>query len=219
VHHGGVSYTGDIDRAPRALPGRTGNPPRPDTGFCERCDCDQCTTRYAAAENEPSVFGVPREPGLEDAVRAAGARQINVYVAGASSEIERAERFIAQLKAMGARITYDWTAEIRRRAAAGLADHHLTPEEAAYIAWLNIRAVQAADFAVVLVPHPPASTSGAWAELAAGALSDRTCVIAVASPALAQRYMFVHLAEQIVPTDDRALELIALESIQNTGRR
>lgn len=87
---------------------------------------------------------------------------LTFYVAGASSEMERCERAMAQLEALGLTNALDWVAEIRRvggpspapgspqRLASAIADWHAA--RGAHIFWL-------------LAPPPTKPSTGCWVEL------------------------------------------------------
>lgn len=84
-----------------------------------------------------------------------------VYVAGASSEIIRCERFIARVRAVGIDISYDWT--------VGARNAPVGPEDLDdFLAPLCLSGVAASDAVVLLAPLPGHSTVGAWAEMGAG---------------------------------------------------
>lgn len=85
------------------------------------------------------------------------------YVGGASSEIERVERFIARLRAAGYIITFDWPAQIR--ASGKPANIGLTREER-FAAWSAcMEGVESADEVVIIAPRNGRTTKGAWGEM------------------------------------------------------
>ena len=83
-----------------------------------------------------------------------------VYVAGASSEIARAE---ACIRALGAgRVSFDWPAAMR---AAPRGEADMTPDECADAARACLRGVDEASIVWVLLPTRGHVTSGMWAEM------------------------------------------------------
>lgn len=94
-----------------------------------------------------------------------------VYVAGASSERERASAVIGALEKVGIGVTYDWTCEPLargdRESGVGLGE--------------RIACAERADAIVLIVPHGDATTIVAWVELGA-AISQGVPVIVVGEP-------------------------------------
>lgn len=92
--------------------------------------------------------------------------QIPIYVAGASSELERCEAFIAACdEAPWLRITHDWTREVRVARASGKhTDDALSDREANEAAEDDLGGVSAARLLVVLCP-PPKTSDGMRTEL------------------------------------------------------
>jgi len=82
-----------------------------------------------------------------------------VYVAGASAEIERAERMIAIVRSF-AKIAYDWTAAMRRHGP----DWALPIDVLRGELQRNLDAVDSCEALLVLVPAQPIQTHGAWWE-------------------------------------------------------
>jgi hypothetical protein len=94
-------------------------------------------------------------------------RKKDIYVAGASAQIDLIEAFIARLREAGWEITFDWTEKVREvgnaspddptiRRAAALAD--LDGVRRAYVLWL-------------VQPDATSTSTGAWVEL--GAAQER----------------------------------------------
>lgn len=88
---------------------------------------------------------------------------MKIYVAGASSEIERAEAMIVRLKSEGIDVTCTWTENIRK---VGLGN----PVNASHEQrrkWSEQDLVEVAHAQVLwfLLPRPPNATFGAWVEL------------------------------------------------------
>jgi hypothetical protein len=94
---------------------------------------------------------------------------VNLYVAGASAEIERAETFIAAARGMDYAITFDWPAAIRtlgKGANVGLDD-----KERRLAKWSAYEAAKTCDVFVLLLPSEPVATIGAWCELGAATVT------------------------------------------------
>lgn len=81
-----------------------------------------------------------------------------VYVSGASSELERAEAFIAECRRAGIMISLDWTAFFRRQAAG----ERVEPAECVAA---DVRGVMDADALVVLLPTDGRTSRGLWVEV------------------------------------------------------
>ena len=87
-----------------------------------------------------------------------------MYCAGASKDLDRCERAIAAVRAMGHEVTFDWCAHARAHggdANKGSAD---VLSEAAR---LCLSGAMRADFVWLLVPPIDKPTAGAWWEAAA----------------------------------------------------
>jgi hypothetical protein len=95
------------------------------------------------------------------------------YVAGASSEVLRCERFISMVRELGIEVTHDWPEDLRTaRVEPEAVDVYLSPRCLAGIA--------AADLVVVLAPLSAGVTAGAWVEMGA-ALALRKPVLLIAA--------------------------------------
>jgi nucleoside 2-deoxyribosyltransferase len=113
---------------------------------------------------------------------------LNVYVAGASAEVDRAERVIAALRAAGINITHDWTPDVRAVEAAG-GPTTLEDQERLDRALVDVAAVRRADFVVMLAPEPPHASTGAGFE--SGVAYERGLPLVVAgSVAARRRFLF-----------------------------
>lgn len=96
---------------------------------------------------------------------------IKVYIAGASREIERAEKWIRHVKGVkGLEVTCDWPAAMR---AAG-ADVDLCEDDRRRYARADWEGVERAD--VLWLLRPTVESTGAWVELGI-ALAGKTRVI------------------------------------------
>ncbi len=100
---------------------------------------------------------------------------MKVYVAGASAEIDRAERWMAELASAGIIVTSTWPTVIR---AVGEANpKEATQEE--YIQWTNkdLEEVNAAHVLWLLSPiGKGVTTTGAWVELGYAAAREKLIV-------------------------------------------
>lgn len=124
---------------------------------------------------------------------------MKVYVAGASAEIDRARRVIAELHQRGHEVLFDWPAAID--AAGGRANG--LSEERVHYAREDYGAALACDVLVLLVPS--ASTIGAWVELGA-ALSQNALVLASGLASDFERTIFTALAHRRFVTHELGYE-------------
>lgn len=92
----------------------------------------------------------------------------NYYVAASSREMDRVDRALAALDAIGGKCTYRWIDDMRRDIAAGKKESDLTKDEARAAAVKCLRGVIEADVVWLLYPTTP--TRGAWGELGACAV-------------------------------------------------
>ncbi len=88
---------------------------------------------------------------------------MKIYVAGASSEIERAEAMIARLKTAGIIVTCTWTENIRKVGHGNPAT--ATHEQRLKWSEQDLREVDQAQLLWFLLPREPNVTFGAWVEL------------------------------------------------------
>lgn len=101
--------------------------------------------------NVTNSFNDKRDPARVDPGTA-------VYVAAGSCEIPRAQGVIKAIRAMGFRVTHDWTESVLKYGPLGAPPDTLRAE-----AENDMRGVLHADIFVLLVPAGP--STGAWAEL------------------------------------------------------
>jgi hypothetical protein len=87
----------------------------------------------------------------------------DIYVAGASAQIEQVETYLAKLRAAGWSITFDWTAKVREVGNASPDD--LKIRRAAAIA--DLKGVAGAGVLWLMQPEPTSTSTGAWVELGA----------------------------------------------------
>ena len=119
------------------------------------------------------------------------------YVAAASEEIALAEDVIAELRAIGHAIAFDWPAHIR---AMNAADRDLSQTVREASARADLDAVGTCDAFWLLVPE--GRSSGAWLELGY-ALGRKTRPLILVSGDW-QRTIFAELADRRFPTHDEA---------------
>jgi|GEM_PF-4655184 len=126
-----------------------------------------------------------------------------IYIAGASAELDRCERFRDAVIALGFEVTYDW---MTARRVAGKGDAELSPQDRENIAELCMLGVDKCDAFVLLIPLPPSETVGAWVEygMAYGLIGSDgvTCVIVGTHPTI-----FTEAADHVA-TDADALDYL-----------
>ncbi len=85
----------------------------------------------------------------------------NIYIAGASAELERCEAFRDACVAMGYRVTFDWMANIRR---VGAANEGVSDAEAIACAKKSDHGIEDADVFVLLLKPDGRASFGAAQE-------------------------------------------------------
>lgn len=136
-------------------------------------------------------------------------KPLKVYVAGASSEIERAEAVIAKLKAAGIEVTCTWPESVRK---AGHGNPSWWPQrQRRSVALTCLAEVDKAQALLLLQPATGKTTIGAWGELCYAHAKDKWIVWSAGGEAI-NNSVFTGLAS-IATTDDAAIEkLITLYS-------
>lgn len=138
---------------------------------------------------------------------------ITVYVAGSSRDLERAERVIAELRAIpGVEVPVDWPAQMRAHGP----DEGLSAEERHGFALEDAAGVERARVLVLLRPTPETPSAGAWVELgiAIGAslvrrrVSGRTTVVVVSGCGTPCIFDALLPSECAVSTDDEAVAIV-----------
>lgn len=124
---------------------------------------------------------------------------MKAYVAGASSEIERVENVIKQLRDAGITITCTWPEEVRKVG-------HANPPEASHAqrgSWAkqDLREVDQANALLICLPGKGHSTSGAWTELGFAYAKDKLIIMAGE-----HHSVFTGLADHHYKRDDHAVE-------------
>ena len=130
----------------------------------------------------------------------------SIYVAGASTEIQRAAGWIAKLTQEGFRVTYDWTKAVGEFGSYG---EELRDHERRMYARSDLRGVTEANIFWLLAPVG-ATTVGAWIEMGfALALVDNTKRCIVVSPPVSEKVIFATLPAVLeFETDEAAFEQI-----------
>lgn len=132
-------------------------------------------------------------------------RMLRVYVAGASSEVERAERAIAALRRAGCVVTHDWTREVRDHRAKKIHDAEIGDHECREIAVADLAAVRRSNVLLLLVPEQP--SQGAWVELGcASGVADLRIVACGPNMCCS---IFTRIADVMLETDDAAIALLS----------
>lgn len=136
-----------------------------------------------------------------------------IYVAASSRELERVDRALAGLAALGERVvvTYRWIDDMRANIAAGRTEADYSEEESRKFAHKCLRGVLDADVTWLLYPNTP--TCGAWAELGAVVAARALAPSNAAMPCLVISYdgpivvpkIWRHLADVSFPSDADAL--------------
>lgn len=130
------------------------------------------------------------------------------YVAGASAEWKRADRFMRALESLGHEITFDWT----RPFAEGSSNQDLTRNLAEKFARKDAMGVAEA-LLIILVPPRGISTTGAWTELGIAlgmqmAEAGGRIFVSAEQPEWWKTNIFLTLAHRHFPTDALLLEYI-----------
>lgn len=137
---------------------------------------------------------------------------LDVYVAGSSRDLERAERVIAALRAIpGVIVPVDWPAMMREHGP----DEGLTPEQRHRFALEDAVGAEQAYVLVLLRPTPETPTAGAWVEfgIAIGASRARfplghVAMVIIAGKGTACIFDALVSPESVVDTDDEAIEIV-----------
>ena len=127
---------------------------------------------------------------------------MNIYVAGASSEVERTAAWIHRLEAEGVRVTYDWTKAVFEHGGNTVSD-----AKARFFARADLRGIEEASFLWILTPED--TTIGAWVALGY-ALRDfkgDAGRFIVVSPPASDRTIFTQLQKVVeLGSDKEAFE-------------
>ena len=85
----------------------------------------------------------------------------DIYVAGASAQIELIEKYLGKLRAAGWTITFDWTVPVREVGNASPDD----PEIRRSAAFADLNGVAEAAVLWLVQPEATSTSTGAWVEL------------------------------------------------------
>lgn len=124
-----------------------------------------------------------------------------VYVAGASSELGRAERAMDMIRAMpGKTLAMDWTVDIREHGAS--VPVGWSPDQKRKQAWICLEAVRTANVVWLLVPGAP--SQGCWAEWGAAYAWHKHLV----ASGVHENSLFSSLTRYCPDTDSEAAKII-----------
>lgn len=129
----------------------------------------------------------------------------SVYVAGASKELERCKRWIAELEKTGIRVTTDWTKPVEKYGSAGL---ELSQPEKWFFARGNLRGIDEATLVWLLAPPLEATSVGMWIEFGYALYATNRKKILV-SPPVSNRCIFATLPQVVeFATDEEVFAFI-----------
>jgi len=131
---------------------------------------------------------------------------MKVYVAGASAEVERAERVIRALRERGVEVPFDWTGEVRKTRAAGLSDVDLGRERCREFCTADLAGVRRSDVLLLLSPQKP--TVMAWVEFGCATNAPGDHLIIACGPTT-ELHPATTLADFCFATDEEAIEALA----------
>lgn len=141
----------------------------------------------------------------------------DIYVAGASAQIERIEAFMVKLRAAGWRITFDWTVPVREVGNASPDD----PEIRRRAALADLEGVLTARVLWLVQPDATSTSTGAWVELGS-AITKRVLAekfdgigpVSVVASGSSRKCIFSDLADYRFQSHEDALEFI----VKDLGR-
>lgn len=130
---------------------------------------------------------------------------VKIYVAAASSEIERVERAHKALKNIGAKLLSEqWVESVKAATKAGLRDDGLELRKRRAHSLADLAGVETADVFWILVPGSGHASIGAWVELGYAIASAKS---AFASGKSCGCTIFTSLVREF-ETDEQALSAI-----------
>lgn len=127
-----------------------------------------------------------------------------VYVAGASSEFQRPQKWIARLRDAGVIVPYDWTQMVEYTSRRAQKESDLHVDERFYLAERAQSAVEDADLLWGLIPTHPNTTSGMWFEMGVARCNKKTIVVSGDW----KRSIFTELADRKFIADEDAANFI-----------
>lgn len=126
---------------------------------------------------------------------------LNVYVAGASAEVEMVVIYMTKLREGGVHITHDWTPDVLRQ--GGAADALVPSAERLRMVSADFAGVAAADILWLVVPA--SDSIGCWAELG---YAHGVGTPIIASGPCVMRTIFTEFALQFTTHDDALAYLL-----------
>lgn len=126
---------------------------------------------------------------------------MKIYIAAASSEIDRAEKWIKRCQEVGIEVTSTWCATVRKAGAANPADADQLQRR--IWATQDLKEVGQADALWFLLPGVGHQTDGAWGELCFAFAKDKWIVLSGKHHSI-----FTGLATMIRENDEDAFKEI-----------
>ncbi len=128
---------------------------------------------------------------------------MRLFVAGTSADVARAHAFMRAAEAMGHKVTYDWTASVRKHAEAPFTAAQLTAAAARCIE--GVLATEASGGAFILLWRP--DLNGALTELGVALTlpAVATVVVGLPRPIAPDVNIFLRLADLYFDNDAEAL--------------
>ena len=141
----------------------------------------------------------------------------DIYVAGASAQIELIEKYLGKLRAAGWTITFDWTIPVREVGNASPDD----PQIRRAAALADLAGVLAARVLWLVQPDATSTSTGAWVELGS-AITKRVLAekftgigpVSVVASGSSMKCIFSDLADYRFQSHDDAFDFI----VKDLGR-
>ncbi len=132
---------------------------------------------------------------------------MKLYIAGSSKDLDRCERAIAAVRALGHEVTFDWCAHVRSSPSGANVGSDAVLAEAAR---LCLAGVMRAHLLWLLVPAVDKPSAGAWWEVGAADMAG-VRIIASDPDGPKQACVFLHLPSvRRYDSDAEALETMAM---------
>lgn len=128
---------------------------------------------------------------------------MKIYIAGSSKDIDRCERMVSAVRALGIDITVDWVAIMR----ASPPDSACDADHLAKCARDDIRGVKEADIVWVVGPSVSRPSTGCWGEL--------TAALALGKPVLYSEPPADALTGQSAPTPQFCIFTVLTERFKS----
>lgn len=161
----------------------------------------------AMARDALDEFSAAIEKVKREADQDAGGKAMTtkIYVAGSSRDLPRAERVIAELRAIpGVEVSVDWPAAMRERGP----DEGLSDDDRERLAKADARGAYRADVLLLLRPTPEAPSAGAWVELGIALGAMRSPSILVAGEGTPCIFDALIPRDRVVDTDGEAVAIV-----------